>query len=165
MKTVSVYFTSDAELVKDCGGTVATQRQMPASETGVARKSLEMLFDGPTTAEQAKGLKGSFTGWNEVLKSVSAKDETVYVNFTKELLNQKGKYWVGNFGSSCGSGSWEQIRKTAGQFPNIKYVVFSIDDNPAKWTEFVWGTTCEERLTNAGSDPFIQKQCGTVIPK
>lgn len=163
-KPVQVHFTTASLQNNDCGATRPLQRQIPATEVAVAQKSLSLLFEGPTAEEAKQGYQSAFQGWSEALDTLKINGDTLYLNFNNKVLDQKGKFWIGNFGASCSSGAWNQIKNTVTQFPSIKNVVYAIEGNPSKWTEFVWGDTCQGRLAAEPKNLNIQKQCQTNLP-
>jgi spore germination protein GerM len=159
---IDLYFTTESLLASDCGATTKITRTLPYSSS-VANVSLQELFKGPLSTEDPN-LMGSFTGMQEGFESLILDgDGTLTIDFNDLVLDQSKPYYLGNYGSSCGSGAWQQIYQTMRQFPGVRYVVFSVEGGENKWNEMVSMRGCPvEQGENESDEQFIQatKQCG-----
>jgi spore germination protein GerM len=162
LTTITVHFTSQDLLAKNCGATIPVTRQITSTQA-VAKAALLELFKGPTAEEKSKGLISNFIGWEAVLDSVTiAQDGTLFINFKKQVLTSSSAQKLSDFNSSCSSGAWQQIYQTMKQFPTVKYVVFEVDGSPQAFANVVFMRGCpvtksegetQEQFTQA------QKQC------
>ncbi len=159
---IDVYFTSQDLLEENCGATAKVTRDVPFSSS-VARVSLQELFKGPQPSEGGQ-LIGSFEGMQEGFKDIKLdSDGTLTIDFNNTVLDTSKSYYLGNYGSSCGSGSWQQIYQTMKQFPNVKYVVFSVEGDERKWADMISMMGCPVNESDfSNQEQFIQsnKQCG-----
>lgn len=104
----------------DCNVVRPTTRVIPYT-LATANASLIELIKGPTVQELSQGFQTQIDS-NTTIKSISIKNGTAYVDFSKELQNK-------NVGLCAGQFIDAQIRQTLLQFPAIKNAVISIEGN------------------------------------
>jgi hypothetical protein len=169
---VTLHFTSEELLATDCGGTIPINRQImyntglnDDSNVALARVTVMELFEGPSEGEKSviqQNLTSSFEGWGPVLESVSINDNVAQVNFGSDVFDEP--YSISNYGSSCGSGAWQQIIQTLIQLEAIDYVIFAIDDSPELWNTTANPRGCPvNQSPNETDEQFLQAslQCNT----
>ena len=118
--SVKVFFPNSAidPGFMDCSVVRPTTRVIPYTlSTGEA--SLEELIKGPTAQELSQGFQTQIDS-NTTIKSLSIKDGTAYVKFSKDIQNK-------NLGLCAGQFIVAQVRETLLQFPTIKKVDFSVE--------------------------------------
>jgi spore germination protein GerM len=161
---IVLYFSSESLLQTDCGATTPVTRSIPYS-SAVARASLLELFKGPNPSE-GESLIGSFRGMQEVFKGITLdSDGTLTIDFDQSVTDPDDPYYFGNYGSSCSSGSWQQIYQTMQEFSSVKYVVFSIQGDPSKWAGLVSQRGCPAKQNpDENEQSYIQatKQCRSI---
>jgi len=121
-KTISIklYFPNSVidKGFLDCNIVRPTTRTIPYTlATGEA--SLRELIKGPTAQELSQGFQTQIDS-NTTIKSLSIKDGTAYVKFSKDIQNK-------NLGLCAGQFIVAQVRETLLQFPTIKKVDFSVE--------------------------------------
>ena len=104
----------------DCSVVRPTTRIIPYT-LATAEASLRELIKGPTAQELSQGFQTQIDS-DATIKSISIKNGTAYVDFSKELQNK-------NVGLCAGQFIEAQIRQTLLQFPTIKNAVISIEGN------------------------------------
>jgi hypothetical protein len=106
----------------DCGKVYAATRRVPLTEN-VAEAAMLELLKGPSSAEQSVGFRTSvYPG--TTLRSISVKDGTATVDFSKEFLNAVA-------GSCHVAALSAQVSETLKQFPSVQNVKILVEGQDA----------------------------------
>jgi hypothetical protein len=89
------------------------------SETEKARSLLLVLLDGPTVAEQKSGIRSAIPAGTRLL-SVTLRDGMVWVDFSKELVNE-------GFGDGQVDAISDQLRVALHNVPGLSGVIYTIE--------------------------------------
>jgi len=150
MMTIKVYFgnTNLNSNIEDCDKVYPVKRSITKT-LGVAKASLEELFNGPTEEEKSEGYVSWFSQeTKDILKSVKIEDNTAYVNL--EDIRQI----VPNVSTSCGSAEFlAEVETTLKQFSTLDRVIIAIDGKPStfyEWTQI----GCVEENDFCDETPF-----------
>lgn len=163
---IRVYLTTHSLMVGSCTATVPVDRVIYPSLNPI-RDRLVTLFEGPTEFEQSVGYTSSLTGWQQVfMGTILQADGTLLVQFSEEVLDPTSSFYLGRFDNECGRGVWEAVYLTAKEDRRVKYVVFTINNNPQSWNNLVRKYHCEA-IKNApkDSEKVMQaaKQCQSSV--
>jgi len=145
ISSIQVYFTTtkDNPDLKDCGKTAPVLREVPQEKNKI-ELALQELFLGPTPEEKLAGYQPHWITKDTAsyLKSIKVENGIAFVDW-KDI-----RQVVPNASTSCGSATFlSSIDMTLKQFPEVKSVVHSIENNSQifyEWMQMV----CPEEAKN-----------------
>lgn len=155
-----LYITTQSLMVGSCTATVSIEKTIYPALNPIHNR-LTALFEGPSAFEKSIGYTTPFEGWQQVFMGTTLQaDGTLIVQFSEEVLDPASTYFLGKFDNECGRGIWEGIYLTAKEDNRVKYVVFSINNNPSSWNNLVKKYNCPtSEQENLNSPTQAQKQC------
>lgn len=149
--TLQLYFNNSNlnPNMEDCRKVYPVMREFDKMPENIALQALTELLKGPAPEEISQGYTSFFSEKTKlILKNLKIKDETAYVNF------YDFRSIIPNVSTSCGSAEFmAEIETTLKQFPNIKKVIFGIEDKPAVFYEWIH-LGCTEENNNCDGRPF-----------
>ncbi len=155
---INVYFnnTQFNPNAADCSLAFPVERVVSASDD-IIFSALNNLFAGPTEMEKAQGYQSFFSpDTKSFLKQVKIEDSVAYVDLAdfRRILN--------NVSASCAGAQFmaEMDKTVKSANPNIQKIIYSIDDEPSTFYEFMQ-IGCYEG-NNFCNSPFSKVQ---VTPK
>ena len=153
-KQIKVYFPNSKRNSGDCGVPVYPVTRTIPKTKAVAKATLEQLFAGPTSEEQAKGFYSDFSdATKSLLISVNIKNRYAYVN----MRDLSGTSSIGNFTTSCGgSNFFGQVESTLKQFPGIRKVFFAFEGDPSHFYDWMQIGECPREIRNCNAANFIK---------
>ena len=151
---IKLYFPNTKRDKADCTVPVYPITRSIAKTSAVAKATLEQLFAGPTSEEQAEGFYSDFSdATKSLLISVNIKNRSAYVN----LRDLTGTTSIGNFTTSCGgSNFFGQVENTLKQFPTVRKVFFAIEGDPSHFYDWMQFGECPKELRNCDTSNFIK---------
>lgn len=120
---VSVFFTRESALQKDCSGTKAFDRVTYGRD--YLHDALNWLLKGPRASEERAGVDSLFSGRTAgMLNSVRIEGGVAFVDFDDFRRKIRGA------SSSCGSAVLlTELNRTSKQFPSVDRAVYSFEGN------------------------------------
>lgn len=119
----------------DCSEVFTVSRESKSTEPQL-KEILTQLFSGPTDSEKDQGYTSWFSSKTKnILKSVTVKDDTAYIDFSDIRL------LIPNVSSSCGFSQFDSsIQDTVSASLSINKVVYSINGNADTFYDWVQQT-------------------------
>lgn len=151
---IKLYFPNKNRNNADCSVPVYPVSRTIPKTTTVAKVTLEQLFAGPTSEEQAKGFYSDFSeATKSLLISINIKNRNAFVNM-RDLSSTSS---IGNFTTSCGgSNFFGQVETTLKQFPSIRKVFFAFEGDPSHFYDWMQFGECPKELKNCDASNFIK---------
>lgn len=150
--SLTIYFDNDQNNpnAMNCGAVYPVTRTVSRTAT-VATASLQELFKGPTTTEQARGYHSLFSERTAgLLRNVRVQDGVAYVDL------QDMRQLIPSASASCGGAQFmAEMNATVTQFPTVEKAIYAINGDPAAFYEFIQ-MGCAAENNNCDATPFRQ---------
>lgn len=151
---IRLYFPNSKRDSGACAVPVYPVTRTIPKTSALAKATLEQLFAGPTSEEQAKGFYSDFSdATKNLLISINIKNRYAYVN----MRDLSATSSIGNFTTSCGgSNFFGQVETTLKQFPAVRKVFFAFEGDPSHFYDWMQIGECPKELRKCDGSKFIK---------